>query len=572
MAQQLPPLPTPFEMFNAGQGGGMGPSANTLGQKQDYFDAERSTDQLEGLTDAQKAALMAQRYQAAQLTRQAADAEAQAKEQEARRQAAQADVLKMALDVRKNPGLSDAEKQTAIEAGMSEITQRYGVPGQEIPSSAEEAPAPTDAPPPMLARPSPEEEQKPSAGSGGQYPKYGDSSNLRRADAESRALLGKSENEITNATNDRVKAEKDAMAQEEANAKRESAYYRAQEAELVKDGFAKAKAEERRAGEIDKQMSKYQDLADEIADSEILPWSESKSLGQRIAIGIGVGLMNYGGALANGNAAAGMPTLHALMENDLEAQKAELGKKRSALDARGNLLQMTRDQFGDERSAEAAFRALRLEQAEVQLKSILATNKSEGAQKNGGVLMAQIQQEKAQQIATLRDRTADRLSNSATKQDQLAAEMQLAALKAQEPGEDLSIDGLTGRAISKEAHVKVAEFKAHADTLEGSINELRKLHGRFGRELFRSEGAQQATSLALDIQLALKSTNQLGTLDAGATEFLDKMIASDPTAVNNANFGAKLDQLQKNGTRRADNYYKSMMRGYRSIKTNETQY
>lgn len=565
MAEQQPPLPTQFEMFQPVMGGDVG---QQLGQRGDYFDAQRSTEQVEGLTDAQRNALMAQRYQAAQAARQAAEEQQRLLDAEARKRAAQADILKMALDVRKNPGLSDAEKQTAIEAGVGEISQKYQLPGQAIPAAAPASEAPTDEVPPMLARPKPEEEQP----RGGLYPKFGTGTNLARAERRNEQLLSDSEKDLNTSTNAQVEAQKAVIKQEENNAQREAAYFRVQQDQAILDAANARSNEQRRQEAINGEMTKYQSLVKDLGDGKIKPWT-SQNIGKRIAVGIAAGLMNMAGALSRqGNAAAGMPFLAQMFDQDLAQQRAELDRKRSVVDAQGNLLGIMRQNFGDERTAEAATRAMQYEAAEMELKQILAMNKSEIAQANGATMLAAIQVEKSKSLATLRDHAAGRFAEIAARRDQLDAQLQIAAMDAMKAGDDLSVPGLTGQAISKEAQIKVAEFKAHADTLSGSINELRQLHQRFGRELFRSEGAQRATELAADIQLALKSTNGLGTLDAGATEFLDKMISSDPTAVSNFNFDAKLNQLQSNESRRADNYYKSMIRGYRSIKANETVY
>jgi hypothetical protein len=98
----------------------------------------------------------------------------------------------------------------------------------------------------------------------------------------------------------------------------------------------------------------------------------SRSTEQKLSIGIGMFLGAFGGP--GGNAA--VQVVEDAIKRDIDIQKTDLEKGKTKIGMQQNLLGQMREQFGDERQAEAAAKLAMLQQAEMKTRAIAAQYKS----------------------------------------------------------------------------------------------------------------------------------------------------------------------------------------------------
>jgi hypothetical protein len=130
--------------------------------------------------------------------------------------------------------------------------------------------------------------------------------------------------------------------------------------------------EQNRQKHMTEQSAKLQKLADQYSSSTIDPkhfWAD-KNAAQKVSIGIGMFLGGLGG---------GPNQAVQLIENaigrDIDAQKANVDKLGKQVSAQQNVYQNMREQFGDDRQAEAATRLMYLNKVQTQLQQVASQYK-----------------------------------------------------------------------------------------------------------------------------------------------------------------------------------------------------
>lgn len=174
-----------------------------------------------------------------------------------------------------------------------------------------------------------------------------------------------------------------------------------------------AAAEERQRAQsqqaqIQAATDRYQKMADEVGSQQIDPdkfWHD-KDTGTRI----GVSLMMAFGQFASGMTGAPNKAAEIIQDaihRDIDAQKANLANKRASLDAQGNVLAMTRQNFASVNEQMAAARALSYKAAEAKLSTIAAQYKNPEYQAAAQQTQAQLERLRAQEEAKLAQATQD---------------------------------------------------------------------------------------------------------------------------------------------------------------------
>lgn len=129
------------------------------------------------------------------------------------------------------------------------------------------------------------------------------------------------------------------------------------------------RAEADRRRRYDETNAEYQQVADRAARGEIQP----KQIGMMGRIGIALGAL---GASVTHTPNFALENIHKQIDEQLAADRTNLENKNRAADRKENDLARLRDRFGDERQAEAAYRALKLQEAKATGDALVARAQS----------------------------------------------------------------------------------------------------------------------------------------------------------------------------------------------------
>ena len=246
--------------------------------------------------------------------------------------------------------------------------------------------------------------------------------------------------------------------------------------------------------------TKLADAQEFLANAKMVdPWS-TKSFGKRLMMGLAMGLGAFGQALAGGENVA-MKIIQDQINGEIEAQKAELGKK-------ANLYSVMLQQFGDETRATAA--------------------------------------------------TADTLWRLAgTFNDELAGLAK--GITEDKTGElyvpgALSQDGGPGLAPTKEDAQKIRGTMAVLGDFQRAVADAKKFRAEKGISPIGEERTR-GNSMATDLKLKVKDLAALGVLSASDLELLQSMVPGSLSEIGNV--AAKLDELQKIVERKEETYLRA---------------
>lgn len=157
----------------------------------------------------------------------------------------------------------------------------------------------------------------------------------------------------------------------------------------------------RREGDREAAMRGAQIKLEEAVDAvnnspEITPWHGKSDASRFMAI-LGVALGGAAAARTGGQNQA-LAILDKAIDQNIEAQKANLAAKRGVAAERRSVLGALREQFGDERQAEAAAKVAYLSRAEMELKGLAAQSKNKDVQARATELLAELQDKRAQRM------------------------------------------------------------------------------------------------------------------------------------------------------------------------------
>lgn len=299
---------------------------------------------------------------------------------------------------------------------------------------------------------------------------------------------------------------------------------------------------------ISKQLAS-QDFTTAKVESNRL-WNEMGT-GQKILAGLSIALGGYGGALTGKGDNRALDIINKAIDRDIEAQKFNIqqemqGKQmksqnlRDQMSSQGTILSSLRQKYGDDLQAESAMRQLAIQQTQLKLQQIASRTESKTVLENAKVLNAQLEREKQVYAQQLRSQVAQQalLRSLGTGAVDQISPVQLAnapkeVREAVERQQQMTVPGL-GLALDPEAAKKARGIKAGSDglvTLMDKIIEVRKSANPTDLVNPASEKYVQLQSLAGELLGAKKEASELGTLDNGVQNLVDK-IYKDPTGFN----------------------------------------
>lgn len=223
----------------------------------------------------------------------------------------------------------------------------------------------------------------------------------------------------------------------------------------------------------------------------------------------------------------------------------------NAIDAERGLLKDMESQFSDKSAAREAARAAKLREHSQALESFLTEYTAPEEALRLKEMSAALQQEEAQAIANAAQAEhASTYQGLAFRQNNAVARANIAQTNAElaakagaaKDGAGVSVPGLDGQGISKEATKDAAEIKGTIDAMRATIGRLKELREANGAEMFSGPAANEMKQLATDLKLQYKEAMKLGAVSESDQEQLDNMIG-DPTRIGHVI--DELDGLEK---------------------------
>jgi hypothetical protein len=192
----------------------------------------------------------------------------------------------------------------------------------------------------------------------------------------------------------------------------------AQAKTLADTETARLKAETVRAEKEQKAREAIDSAMNQVKDYTVNPDKFFDNRGGfmgRLGAAFAVGLGAYASTMGGGPNYA-MQIIDNAIGRDLEAQRAELAKRKDMVGETRGQLQDLRTRLGDERAAESMAKAQMLEIAEMRLKETLAGVANKQAQAQGQQLLAQVQAKKADYLANIEERAQNKVQVASQKQ------------------------------------------------------------------------------------------------------------------------------------------------------------
>lgn len=149
--------------------------------------------------------------------------------------------------------------------------------------------------------------------------------------------------------------------------------------------------------------NRLEQQADTLAKSDVDPnrLYRNQDTASQIAAGFAVGLGGLAQGLAGLKENPAIATIDRAIDRDIDAQKLDIEKKRSAVSATGTLYGQMMEQFRDERTATEATRMMLLKTTEMKLQKIAAGTRSDEVRANAMQMLGQLRAEGAKAQAAV---------------------------------------------------------------------------------------------------------------------------------------------------------------------------
>lgn len=317
--------------------------------------------------------------------------------------------------------------------------------------------------------------------------------------------------------------------------------FAAKEAGITQSANAQARAGQEQANAYEQQAKQLADIQKNYQEQHAKLDAEHKQLidatlndkidpnrlynnmstGNKILAAISVALSGIGSGLAGraGEPNQAMAIIQKSIERDIEAQRAELGKKQT-------LLSENLRRYGDLNTATEATRLQlnAITQAKVSQSAALANTNMAKAQAlalNGDLSL---------QAADLKSKISDKqaLSNMVSGGNVNDAQVQQLPKEIRERA--VKIGGKYALALDDQSAKEARKIVGANDALIGGLDKLVALRQKYGAETIPGPVKSEMQTIATSLQLAIKEAKQLGTLDKGAEKFMEKLVA-DPTSI-----------------------------------------
>lgn len=281
---------------------------------------------------------------------------------------------------------------------------------------------------------------------------------------------------------------------------------------------AEIKTQERLAPIEEKSRILYDSIMNDKVDPNRV-WNQSSTANKIVSVfsilmsGIGSGIA--GGTQRN----MALDVLDNAINQDIDAQKANIRKKESLYSENLRLL-------GDERQAALATKSQLLSVAQAQIQAIgLKTNSQEAKAKELSAL-GQIEMQKAQIRQQLqKDQVVSQMAGGGTSM----SDAQIQQMPEEIRKRAVKVGGKYVLALDDQAAKSSREIIGSHDSMMSNLDELINLRKQYGAETIPGPVKAKMQNIASNLELAMKESKKLGTLDAGAERYMKKIVA-DPTS------------------------------------------
>jgi hypothetical protein len=275
-----------------------------------------------------------------------------------------------------------------------------------------------------------------------------------------------------------------------------------------------------------------------------------RGTGAKILAGIAAGLGAYAASMT-GTKNFALEIINKAIDDDIEAQKAEIAKTAGSITEQRNLLNdMIRKGMNDA-EAESATRAIMLQRARQMLEERMAKITKEDAKQRGGILQQQIRNDELMKLEQLKQSAAS-TTTTLTKEEMkpslqttlaITREKEKAKAEGKSEGEkkagltakeerELSVPGYLGVAPTptegRQARAAVSDGKA----LMGLLDDLIEQREKYGLALTSPTARTLGQGLAKEAQLIFKGDAfaALGVLAGPDMDIINAVIPEDPAA------------------------------------------
>jgi hypothetical protein len=269
-----------------------------------------------------------------------------------------------------------------------------------------------------------------------------------------------------------------------------------------------------------------------------------KAIGAAIAVGLGA----LGASLPRRMGGTGGPNMalqivQRAIDRDIDAQKSDIAQKRMGVGMQQNLLGQMKDQFTDERQAEAATRIHMLQTYEMELDKMAAAAKAPQIQAKFLNMKADIQDDRNKLIYTFKDAAYQNAQQAAagefgmeeqrlgararSMQMEMAARAKAMAAQGQAPPGMRQIGG-----TNKTRTDKAVEYVSEYNVLDGLLDRAIYLRSTVsgGPKLWPSDLKAEMQALSADLKLELATFKKRGAnFSESEQEMIDQLTGGDIT-------------------------------------------
>lgn len=293
-------------------------------------------------------------------------------------------------------------------------------------------------------------------------------------------------------------------------------------------------------------------LKQDIAATKIDPhrmWN-SKDTGGKILASIGLLLSGIGSGMT-GQENLAMKVINKAIDTDIEAQKANLGKKE-------NLLTQNYKKYGDLQSAMAATSLSLNSTAQAQIAAAAARAQGPQAQMNAQLAIGQLQQQaQALKESLATKQVKDMLLSGGEKAPKVSPSLAETLF----PGRTVNTPNGVKIAKTTEDAKKFTEAAVTVQTIKQQIADMRTFMKDEGRTAMGTDANETAKAMSSDLLLQLKNLHELGVLSKTDTDLLEPLVP-DPGAWRQDKSLAKIVHLEKVLKSKMDIAYANRLSGF----------
>lgn len=306
---------------------------------------------------------------------------------------------------------------------------------------------------------------------------------------------------------------------------------------------------EQRRRTFDKQARVLRDLSNEVANNRINPsnFFASRSSGAQFGASIAVALGALGQAMLGGPNQA-LDIINGAIDRDMEAQLANQQARERGLQREFTLFDRLLGQLDDEAEAELFYRNAALQMAENQIRGLVARGQSAEVVAQARVLLAEMEAQRAANIAEAEQNAMVRTSTISEARDRVvggrlvrtAPETRAPNLQElrflRENGVtqfgDMEIGTENFQSLPEPLQVATLEFERDSQNLIEAIDNLISLRDRYGAEVLDGEVLGERDA---NIAFALGGINTIantGVLNEGEREFFLENVFGDQNQID----------------------------------------